>query len=414
MEYSDIMDLNLEYSDLSIKLTKDLNKNVKKENGIYFTPPATVYKNLNRLLEFMPHIQSVLEPSCGSCEYVTALHHLYPHLSITAIENNKTIYDSIKELTNKSIQIIHNDFLNMSHESNLYDLIIGNPPYFVMKKQDVNKKFYNYFDGRPNIFILFIIQSLKLLKDNGILSFVLPQSFLNCLYYDKTRQFIYKHFKIIDIIECDDDYIETKQETIILIIQKISTNNICNLNNDFALEINDYIIFGSKNNIEYLELLYENSTTLDKLGFEVKVGTVVWNQCKSILTNDTSKTRLIYSSDIVNKELTIKHYSNDDKKNYIDKKGEFGPLLVVNRGYGVGNYNFEYCLIHDDSMEYLIENHLICIRYIGPIEKKDLLTLYNKIIASLRHEQTNKFIELYFGNNAINTTELNYLLPIYL
>jgi type I restriction-modification system DNA methylase subunit len=402
----------IQYSDLSIKLTKDLDKNDKKEHGIYFTPPSTVHKNLNRLLDFMPHIQSVLEPSCGSCEYVTALHSLYPHLSITAIENNTTIYDSIKHLTNKSIQIICSDFLSMP-ETNLYDLIIGNPPYVVMKKPDVNKKYHKYFDGRPNIFILFIIQSLKLLKDNGILSFVLPQSFLNCLYYNKTRQFIHKHCQIIDIIECDDDYIETKQETILLIVQKKEAFDL-QLNKDFILEINDYLIFGSKSNIEYLELLYENSTTLSELGFEVNVGTVVWNQCKHILTNDSTKTRLIYSSDIVNKELTMKTYSNAVKKNYIDKPGDFGPLLVVNRGYGVGNYNFEYCLINDESMEYLIENHLICIRHVDPIEKKELLTLYNKIIASLSNEQTNKFIELYFGNNAINTTELNYLLPIYL
>jgi tRNA1(Val) A37 N6-methylase TrmN6 len=356
---------SIKYSDLSIKLTKDLDKNDKKDHGIYFTPPSTVHKNLNRLLDFMPHIQSVLEPSCGSCEYVNALHSLYPHLSITAVENNATIYDSIKHLTNKSIQIICNDFLSMP-ETNLYDLIIGNPPYFVMKKPDVHKKYHKYFDGRPNIFILFIIQSLKLLKDNGILSFVLPQSFLNCLYYDKTRQFIYNHFQIIDIIECDDDYIETKQETIILIVQKKEHIDL-NINNDFILEINDYLIFGSKSNIEYLGLLYENSTTLSELGFEVNVGTVVWNQCKNILTNDSTKTRLIYSSDIVNKELTIKTYSNDVKKNYINKSGEFGPLLVVNRGYGVGNYKFEYCLINDESMEYLIENHLICIRYIGQI-----------------------------------------------
>ena len=36
------------------------------------------------------------------------------------------------------------------------------------------------------------------------------------------------------------------------------------------------------------------------MGFKVSVGNVVWNQHKKILTDDSSKTRLIYSSDIVN------------------------------------------------------------------------------------------------------------------
>ena len=71
------------------------------------------------------------------------------------------------------------------------------------------------------IFILFIIKSLEKLKPGGILSFVLPNSFLNCLYYEKTRDFIVKKYQILNIIECHDKYLETGQETIILIIKKI-------------------------------------------------------------------------------------------------------------------------------------------------------------------------------------------------
>jgi hypothetical protein len=39
--------------------------------------------------------------------------------------------------------------------------------------------------------------------------------------------------------------------------------------------------------------------------------------------------------------------------------------------------------------------------------------MYNKVIKSLNDKRTQEFINLYFGNNAINTTELNYILPIY-
>ena len=38
---------------------------------------------------------------------------------------------------------------------------------------------------------------------------------------------------------------------------------------------------------------------------------------------------------------------------------------------------------------------------------------FKKILESFTKDKTTKFIELYFGNNAINTTELNYILPIY-
>ena len=165
----------------------------------------------------------------------------------------------------------------------------------------------------------------------------------------------------------------------------------------------------------------------------MNVGNVVWNQIKTQLTNDLTSERdnkkvkntlLIYSSyinsnnksSIKNKKLDIKKHSNADKKNYIKnsfkKKGDTGPLLVINRGYGVGTYSFDYYLVNEDD-PYLIENHLICVRSTKQIDKRVLIKLYEKIMESFNNEKTRKFIELYFSNNAINTTELCEILPIY-
>jgi hypothetical protein len=54
------------------------------------------------------------------------------------------------------------------------------------------------------------------------------------------------------------------------------------------------------------------------------------------------------------------------------------------------------------------------VKYCAQKTKPELLELYNNIIQSLNNEKTTEFINLYFGNNAINTTELNYILPIYI
>ena len=88
-------------------------------------------------------------------------------------------------------------------------------------------------------------------------------------------------------------------------------------------------------------------------------------------------------------------------------------MIVVNRGYGVGNYKFNYCLINEDY-EYLVENHLITIEYTKQLPRTDLLNLYKKIIISLEHSNTSEFVEIYFGNNAINSTELSKIVPVYL
>ncbi len=427
------------FSNLSYKLTKLINKKEKKDNGIYFTPPNTVIKSLDIILHILKCeiFNNILEPSCGSCEFIDKLTTYYPNASITGVEYNKIIYDNIKNNYDNvdNVNIFNDNFLKTQFNEK-FDLIIGNPPYYVLKKSEVDQYYYNYFDGRPNIFILFIIKSLSLLNDNGVLCFILPKSFLNCLYYNKTREYIYNNFQILSIEECNDVYIETEQQTIIFIIKKGIVND--NANDKYILKhLSDkYTIFATTKVIDRLNELYINATTLNALKFKVYVGNIVWNEHKSLLTDDEQKTRLIYSTDIKNNTLSIKNYTNTAKKNYINREGYKEPLLVINRGYGVGNYNFEYSLIncgHSDSLfnikEYLIENHLICIKYeedeqeyfgnsdssyISDSVDDYLIDKYNQIYRSLSDERTTEFIKLYFGNNAINTTELSNILPIYL
>lgn len=395
----------MEYSKLSKDLTSKISKQEKKDHGIYFTPPSCINRILDSLNPFINDMTNVLEPSCGSGEFITAIQRKFPQLQITGIEMNPTIFESIKNL---HVNLLNQDFLKYKTEQK-YDLIIGNPPFYVMKKEDVSKEYHPYFDGRPNIFILFIIHSLELLNEGGILSFVLPKNFLNCLYYDKTRQYINLNFKILDIIDCKNDtYLETEQDTIVINIQKTSKSE----KNLFVLENHGFTIFSDKENHPRLTSLYQNSKSLWHLGFKVSVGNVVWNQCKDILTEDSTKTRLIYSSDIQNNHLGIKTYKNGEKKNFINKPGITKPMIVINRGYGVGEYNFNFCLI-DEKKEFLVENHLICIESKKDLPRDELILSYKKIICSLKDERTNEFIKNYFGNNAINTTELNYILPIY-
>ena len=416
-----------QYSVVSKELTAALSKTDKKDNGIYFTPPSCVHHNIKLLLPYLPKKVTsnakfrILEPSFGSGEYITALRASFPVSDITGVEKNKTIFDAVVQkyfpttMPTPGITLLNADFL--AYESSTpYNLIIGNPPYFVMKKEEVDASYQQYYDGRPNIFILFIIKCLRMLASGGIMSFVLPKSFLNCLYYDKTRKHINDNFEIVNIVDCSDDkYIETAQETVIIIIRKVAGNVATALNTPFVMS-GAYTIFNTKENIAIFKRLYENSKTLTDLRFKVSVGKVVWNQCKDILTDDESKTLLIYSSNITNNCLEIKTYKNDEKKNYINKPGIRTPMIVLNRGYGTGEYKFSYCLIGDGGdgdRDYLVENHLICIECVDKIDNAGAIARYKKVMKSFADERTTEFIRVYFGNSAINTTELGNILPVY-
>ena len=441
------------FSPLSLQLTNSLDKKTKKTHGIFFTPGDIINQSFQAIERYRKdnnlEFKSILEPSCGSCEYIKSLETHYNNVDITGIEYNTEIYQHIKALNwsgKNKIGLIYGDFLKYQSDTK-YDLIIGNPPYYVIKKAEVEKKYLQYFDGRPNIFLLFIIHSLNLLAPEGILSFVLPKNFLNCQYYNKLRAHIYTKYTIIDIIDCSQgDYLETNQDTVIMIVQnRVPTDNdkysivlpqsdssvlpqsdssVLPQSDSSVLPQSDssvlpqsessQYIFGHPDGLHNISRLLEGSTSLHKLGFRVNVGKVVWNEVKNLLTDDTDQTLLVYSSDITDNKLAIKAYKNPDKKNYINKPGKTDLLLVVNRGYGKGKYKFSYCLL-DTDQPYLVENHLICISSVETdISRENLHEKYQLIVKSLENKKTQQFIELYFSNNAINTSELENILPIYL
>jgi hypothetical protein len=277
-----------------------------------------------------------------------------------------------------------------------YDMVVGNPPFFVMKKADVPKEYHKYFDGRPNIFIIFVAKTLDLLREGGIMAYILPSSFMNCGYYEKMRKYINETCEVVDITECSGKYLDTAQATIIFTVRKrIGDNRKYYLNGAFF----------PKSQVKSLKKLTKKSTTLNKLGYEVRIGTVVWNQVKDKLTDDDKKTRLIYSGDIKEGVLGKHKSKNEEKKHYIDMNGERGgALLLINRGYGVGQYVFNTCLV-DVEYDILIENHVMWIR--GEV---GILT---KIKKSFDDPRTGEFLAIYSQNSALNSSELTTVLPIY-
>jgi tRNA1(Val) A37 N6-methylase TrmN6 len=406
------MTLDNQYSELTIKLTKSLSKGEKKLFGIFITPRIIIERLFNSLSKFETEFERILEPSCGTCEIINFLDSIYSNVKIDGIEYNDKIFYETKKLQFKNnVKLINCDFMKYVPDK-VYDLIIGNPPYFVCKKNDIPDKYHEFCTGRPNIFGLFIIHALTMLSNEGILAFVVPKSFLNSLYYYVIRNYIKKTCKILEIIDFKENnvFIDTDQATFGLIIQKLEVQLDVVEECPYSIKINNNFIFAC----DSLQLndLFQGSTTLEKMGLQVRTGQVVWNEHKDELTDDDTETLLVYNTNISkDNKLEIKKFKNGEKGQYIKKEGSIKPTLVVNRGNGNSSYKLNYSIITDRP--YLIENHLNEI-YSTKKNKDELLLLYKQIISSFKNPKTQQFIDLFLGNNGLSKTELESIFPIYL
>jgi len=407
----EINNLNEYFHNQSKMAFNQLSKKDKKKFGIFFTPEAIVKKAWELLRKYELKLDNVLEPSSGSCNLLKPIFNK-DNINITCVELNKVIYRTLKIKKNENFFIFNQDFLKFRTEKK-FDLIIGNPPYKVVRKNKVDIEYHQYFTGRPNIFALFLIKSLKLLNKNGILCFVLPLNFQNCSYYNKLRFFLVANYQILDVVDCSSEtFSETKQATLILILKNQSEVN----NKDFIFTRNNSINIFPREKVLILNDLIKGSTTLHDLGFTVSTGNVVWNQHKQKLTDfatNSHSTRLIYNFNIKNNELFFENKKHMTKKPFLSKLGNNKMLLVVNRGSQGGKYQFNFCLI-DVKYAYLLENHLLSIDFVNNLSKAKRLFLFKKIIKSFQKTKTKVFLDTYLGTSTLNCTELKHILPIYI
>ena len=102
-----------------------------------------------------------------------------------------------------------------------FDVVIGNPPYIAWDKvnRGERKRFEkgkylgieyacrpNHADSQPNYYLFFIARASRLLKKNGVLSFIIPQEWLYHNYAQDFRDYILEEFERIEIVQFNPNY----------------------------------------------------------------------------------------------------------------------------------------------------------------------------------------------------------------
>lgn len=88
-----------------------------------------------------------------------------------------------------------------------FDVVIGNPPYVrqeLMKEYSETLKKYEVYSGKGDLYTYFYELGFKILRANGVLSFISSGKFFEASYGVSLCSFLTKNFKIVEVINFDD------------------------------------------------------------------------------------------------------------------------------------------------------------------------------------------------------------------
>lgn len=461
---------------------KNINKQYKKILGQFYTPSTIVKEMLKgiRVNETM----YILDPSCGAGIFLTEIIEKYSKNKseenvINFVNNNlcandinpfaivMTKINIIIEIINitKDANIIYKflrennilsniklkDTLKCSQDNMRYNLIIGNPPFFKMTKEQINEyqNDYTQIYGQTNIYEMFVHWALKNIQKNGNIKYIIPQSFKSGLYFKNLRKEMSKYYiaSIININNTKKIFCDVEQAVLIINIKNIKPTNkkteiksfdvinntfnnkylienekLFNKEND-SYEIN---IAQSKEEYSIIEKISNNPDikTLKELKYKFANGLFVWNQNKDIIENErTNNIPIIYSDYIEKEKFDFDIFlRNDDKKQFCKKNEKStryslsGQRLIIQRTSTFSQKNrLNAAIISQNFLYkykyYLLENHVNHLIFNNDkdkiIEEKKLYFFW----AIINSDLINWIFKIKSGNTQISSTELN-LLPI--
>lgn len=116
-----------------------------------------------------------------------------------------------------------------------FDVVIGNPPYgalFSNAESDYLKIRYNTAVWRCESYVLFIEQALKLLKQDGFLGYIVPDTLLNLGFTQPARELLLRNSKLQAIVGLPSNVFSgATVDTIILLTEKAGYESQFNASN---------------------------------------------------------------------------------------------------------------------------------------------------------------------------------------
>ena len=148
----------------------------------------------------------VLDPCFGGGVFLDSILESTDY-SALGYEIDKELYETYKTNSREDLALHHADFL-LSFVNAKYDGIIMNPPYIrhekiddmenygITKRKLLNKPIFSKLPKTANLYMYFVVKAIDILKANGELIVIFPESWLNSKGGATFRNYISTHCSV--------------------------------------------------------------------------------------------------------------------------------------------------------------------------------------------------------------------------
>ena len=272
----------------------------KNAKGSYYTPKNIVY---NQIKDFFMDGQKVLDPCCWSWNYLINIPSTDP-LNIYGADKDPIAVKLARinlMMKYKTIDFKPNifcfDTLTTKHfEEKSFDLIISNPPYWAKVDSNYKSNIVKSWES----FSFFIEKWISLLKENWILSYILPESLLNVQKHKDIREFLL-NYSILNIQELGRIFNGVFSPIIRIDIQKKPYSysfGTSKIKQELFLHNKNYVFLMNQNDEidRIIDKLYSHkSLFLDNKNSDWALWIITWNNKNFLVEKEQDWTVPIYS-----------------------------------------------------------------------------------------------------------------------
>ena len=178
-----------------------------KEEDTILEPSVGEGVFVDKIIEKMNNVRiDILDISEKS---ISTLHQKYSYLKNVNVRYTDTLLDKeLDKIADIRIFLKHTDTLLdkeldfMERSYGFYDKVIGNPPYGAWqdyeKREILKRKYFGHYVKET--YALFLLRALSLLKKDGRLCFIIPDTFLFLNMYNKLRKILLTKSSIDEIL----------------------------------------------------------------------------------------------------------------------------------------------------------------------------------------------------------------------